>query len=239
MTVLEIINKVMRRLREPQITTISDSEYSLLIADFVVDIHKELLDYDWSSMEHTITVPVDANQRILDLSRLEADGGDILAGGRLPTIDSVPLWAMSFEGSGDTQGMPLFVELPRSSEAGYYSDTAQRVNTLGSISFQANPDRDGLQAILNPIPSVTQYVRVRLWTPELEIVPVTDTARTPLVPWKPIYLGALWLALNERGEEMGEPGGAAESRYHTAVAQAKEADQLRKNDADQYVAERV
>lgn len=238
MTVIEIVNKVLRRLREDQITSLSETDYAEMVTDFVVDIHKELLDYDWSSMEHTINVPVDANQRVLDLSRNESDGGDVTDASRVPTVDSIPIWAKVFDSSSTALGFPIDIALPEDLDSLYYEYTTQRALYPSAVSFRASPDRAGLEALLYPVPSVARHLRVRMWTPEDEIDTTTDATRTLLVPWKPIYLGALYLALNERGEEVGEPGGLAERRYAKAAAEAKEADQVRKNNGGLYVAER-
>jgi len=58
------------------------------------------------------------------------------------------------------------------------------------------------------------------------------------MPHRPVYLGALYLALNERGEEMGEPGGKAEQRYRVALNSAIEADQKAKVRSEEYEAVR-
>jgi hypothetical protein len=239
MTVIQIVNKVLRRLRESQITSLSETEYASMVTDFLVDTHKDLLDYDWSSMEHTVEVPIDPNQRILDLSRLEANSGDILAGSALPTTESIPLWAKWFTTSTDTQGFELSIITNEEIDQDYYLDTGIRSQNLESVAFRGHPSRDGIEATLYPIPNVARHMRVRFWTPEAEIDVTTDTNRTVLVPWRPLYLGTLYLALNERGEEIGEPGGLAEKRFYKAVETAKEADQNRKNNADRYVAQRV
>lgn len=58
----------------------------------------------------------------------------------------------------------------------------------------------------------------------------TDDATEITVPWRPLYLGGLYLALNERGEEIGEPGGVAERRYRDALLDA--ADQNDQNELE-------
>lgn len=50
----------------------------------------------------------------------------------------------------------------------------------------------------------------------------TDDNTTILMPWRPLWLGALYLALNERGEEIGEPGNIADTRYRDALLDAIE-----------------
>jgi hypothetical protein len=241
MQVVDIVNKVMKRLREPTIVSLTESSYAMIVTEFVADIHEELLDYDWSSMQHTMEVPVDSGQRVLDLSRLESNGGDVLAGSRVSTINSIPLWVKYFNSSNTTNdpiGFDVDISLPEDVEQTYYDATNVSTGVINEVAFRGNPSRDGLEAILYPT-SAARHLRIRMWTPEAVIDTTNDASREVLVPWKPLYLGALYLALNERGEEIGEPGGLAEKRYINAVDRAKEADMKRKANADLYVAERV
>jgi len=60
--------------------------------------------------------------------------------------------------------------------------------------------------------------------PEVPITTDTDDGYEFVVPALPIYLGTLFMALNERGEELGEPGSIAERRYYDALNTAKESD---------------
>ena len=58
MTYLEIVNAVMRRLREDEVTTVDESDYSKLIGDFVNDAKRLVEDaWDWTALRatHTIT----------------------------------------------------------------------------------------------------------------------------------------------------------------------------------------
>ena len=58
MTYLELVNAVMRRLREDEVTTVDESDYSKLIGDFVNDAKRLVEDaWDWTALRatHTIT----------------------------------------------------------------------------------------------------------------------------------------------------------------------------------------
>lgn len=238
MTVLEIVNRVLRRLREDTVTTITETSYSALVGEFVADIHEELLEHEWSSMEHTVDVPVDAAQRVLDLSRTEANSGDVATTSRVPTTDSIIYFAKVFDDTSDTDGMPLFIVSPQEIECRYQEDRDQELTDPIWIAFRNHPDRDGLEATIYPPPLSARHIRIYAWTPEAPIDIDTDDNREVLVPARPIRLGALYLALNERGEELGEPGGVAERRYEESVGQALEADVNRKVQGGRYVAHR-
>ena len=58
MTYLELVNAVMRRLREDEVTTVDESDYSKLIGDFINDAKRLAEDaWDWTALRasHTIT----------------------------------------------------------------------------------------------------------------------------------------------------------------------------------------
>lgn len=239
MTVLQILNSVLRRLRETEVSSLEESEYSSLVADFIVDVHDELLQHEWSSMEHVVDVPVDASQHILDLSQTEADGGDVDNSSTVPSVASVIYWAKVFDSSSDTNGTPLSIVSSAFIEDQYQSARDTTSESPCYISFRASPDRDGLEAMVWPPAEGTKHIRVFMWTPEDSIDTSTDTNRVLLVPDRPVRLGALYLALNERGEELGEPGGIAERRYTNAVSIALEADMNRRANTGRYTAERI
>ena len=57
MTFLQLVNSVMRRLREEQATTINESDYSTLIGDFVNDAKRMVEDaWDWKSLRSDFNV---------------------------------------------------------------------------------------------------------------------------------------------------------------------------------------
>ena len=57
MTYLNIVNAVLRRLREEQVTTIAESDYSQLVGDFVNDAKRQVEDaWDWTALRTTYTV---------------------------------------------------------------------------------------------------------------------------------------------------------------------------------------
>lgn len=62
MTYLEIVNGVLRRLREDEVSTVSQSSYSKMIGDLVNDA-KGVVEtaWDWSALRTTITITTQAN----------------------------------------------------------------------------------------------------------------------------------------------------------------------------------
>ena len=54
MTYLNLVNSVLRRLREDEVTTVAESDYSRLIGDFVNDAKRTVEDaWDWTALRST------------------------------------------------------------------------------------------------------------------------------------------------------------------------------------------
>lgn len=57
MTYLEIVNSVLRRLREDEVSSVSSTTYSKMIGDFVNDAKEMIEDaWDWSALRRILTV---------------------------------------------------------------------------------------------------------------------------------------------------------------------------------------
>lgn len=61
MTYLQLVNAVLRRLREDEVTTVDESDYSKLIGDFVNDAKRVVEDaWDWTALRTTTTITTTA-----------------------------------------------------------------------------------------------------------------------------------------------------------------------------------
>ena len=61
MTYLQLVNSVLRRLREDEVTSGSQNSYSKLIGEFVNDSKRTVEDaYDWTALRDTLTVSTEA-----------------------------------------------------------------------------------------------------------------------------------------------------------------------------------
>ena len=58
MTYLQLVNEVLTRLRESNVSTVTETSYSSLIGLFVNDAKRAVEDaWDWSALSTTITIP--------------------------------------------------------------------------------------------------------------------------------------------------------------------------------------
>jgi len=62
MTYLNLVNNVLRRLREDEVASVNDNTYSKMVGDFVNDAKKMVEDaWDWSALRTTLTVTTSAD----------------------------------------------------------------------------------------------------------------------------------------------------------------------------------
>lgn len=62
MTYLNIVNNVLRRMREEEVTSVQNSTYSKMVGDFVNDAKRTVEDaWDWSALRTTLTITTTAD----------------------------------------------------------------------------------------------------------------------------------------------------------------------------------
>lgn len=232
MTLLQLVNRVLRKLREDTVTTLTSSAYAQLVAEFVADAHREVVEaHDWAVMDKGVVITVTAGVTQYSLS---TGSSDLYAGwtgvsdkAQLRYLKDMPIAYVYDSYAKIAAGDPLN-ELAQA-EYGVVQDsllTSLGTQTRPSV-FALLPTSTGIQLSLDAPPDATYYIYLRFHDPEVEIDVDTDSARTLLAPQAPVLAGAIYYALNERGEEMGEPGGVAERRYINAIGTAIETDTIR------------
>jgi len=232
-TQLSLVNRILRRLREDQVTTIVDNEYATLIAEFVNDAYEDVVEeLDWGSLSHEIIVDLVDGTDTYNLSATVAGGGGVRTAGntRLCKFDSLLEYfdvipqIFIYEDANDDNGYPPTVLTP---EEFRLWEAQHRTNTSDNpcvVTFYPSEDNTTLNMQLYPEPDAARELRARFITkPDELALDGTDDATVIICPDRPVYLLALMYAYNERGEEIGEPGNIAEARYNGALTTAKEA----------------
>jgi hypothetical protein len=138
----------------------------------------------------------------------------------LYTPDGMPQ-AWIFDDSSDDQGEQMFYLDPSEYYRRLQLDRDMENDKPQWFTIEKDTDNDDLYIRLWPKPSASKYIRIRFNTPQAELDPDTDGATEIRMPERVVRLGALWLALNERGEEIGE-GGPHWTRYLMAKGAALE-----------------
>lgn len=194
-TYLETVNDVLIRLRENEVTAVTDSPYSKLISKYVVDAQRQVEDsYNWNALSNTltmVTVPtlfnavlVGAGVRFRLLDVIDDDN------------DTVLIYRPSKEMN------ELFLTNRQSGKPLYYN--------FNGVS----PEGD-TQVDLYPVPDGAYTIRFNIIQPQ---DPLRFDADKLLVPAEPVIFLAYAKALAERGEDGGMASSEAYQLYQTSLA---------------------
>lgn len=180
-TYLQLVNDVLIRLRENEVSSVLDTAYSKLIGKFINDAKRQVEDsYNWNALSTTLTadttaslfnyVLVGSGQRFRIIDALNDSTNETLE--LKTTQDMNQLFLMSTVESG----------APR-----YYN-------------FNGTDSNGDTQVDVYPVPNGVYNLRFNVVKPQAPLSANTDTL---LVPSEPVILGAVARAMVERGEDGG------------------------------------
>ena len=200
MTYLEMVNSVLLRLRENEVTSVNTNAYSKMIGQFVNDSKRVVEDaWNWNALRSTITATTEAGVFGYEL---------VDSGSRFRVLDVL----------NDTSN--YFMEQRNSSwlNNAYLNTDAEQGEPRYYGFNGVNRDGDTNVDIF-PIPDGVYAVRFNLIVPQ---APLTANADRLLVPSEPVVLGAYARAIAERGEDGGlttaEAGRFAAQSLSDAIA---------------------
>jgi hypothetical protein len=226
-TQLTVVNNILRRLREDEVTSIADNSYSKLIAQFVNDAKADMEDinHEWSVYVTEVddTLPADGSTRSHDITEtndrswLMRDFRD----DRLPAAYDITSNEVSQMYDIPYKELNRLRNLTNDPSTQY--DDSPRVFAVKSDADGRGWSLEFLWAV-DPTASA-RSIRSYWYVPQDDLaLDGTDDNTEILLPARPIELTAIYYAYNERGEEMGEPGGIAATRATNAVGAALETD---------------
>ena len=180
-TYLEIVNKVMRRLRENDVTSVQETPYSRMIGELVNVVKAEVEDaWNWSALRSTITAYTSdtvysyaltgfgVRSRVLDV--VNDTNNNMMEYQTTEWFDKM------FLGGGLETGIPHYWNL-------------NGVDSNGDSQVDIYPVPNGLYAI-----------RFNIVKPQDELTLDTDVIQ---VPYQIVVEGALARAISERGADGG------------------------------------
>ena len=181
MTYLEIVNNVLRRLRENTVTSVTDTTYSAMVGDLVNDAKRQVEDsWDWSALRTTITIPtVDGTQEY------SLTG----ASDRATIIDvqnTTSNWWMQHRSESWGRGQDLI-------------DTQSEASPVYYVSSGLDGSGDA-QLKLYPVPDAVYSVDVNVVQRQADLSADGDNLTIPHMP-------VIWLALALASREKGEVAG--------------------------------
>jgi hypothetical protein len=197
-TYLDVVNNVLRRLREPTVTSVNDTEYSAMIGVFVNDAKREVEDaYDWNALSDTLTAVTS-----------DAVFNYVLVGSktRFRVIDVL----------NDTKDFELKYAPTAWMNRQYLITDTQKGEPL-YYNFNGVDTNGDTQVDLYPIPDGVYNIRFNLTIPQADLSADNDRI---LVPDHLVSMLAHSKAIAERGEDSGLVSSEAYQMYRLALADA-------------------
>lgn len=181
MTYLNLVNAVLRKLREDEVSTVSETDYSRLVGDFVNDALSTVeASWDWSCLRSTFTLTTVVDQSTYSLTDF-GQRSEVMSIYNTSTGAELTRrhkeWIIQHGYQSDANGKPS-----------YYALTGTDSN--GDIKIQLHPKPDTIQSY-----AVNAVVRNGYLSEDVD---------STLLPHLPIIQLAFAYALRERGETGGQ-----------------------------------
>jgi hypothetical protein len=198
MNYIQLVNSVLRRLRETEVSSVADNAYSKLIGEFVNDAKRQAEDaYPWNALSETLTA-------------VTADGifNYVLVGSgqRFRVLDVL----------NDTSNIVVNNATTRWMNEQFLLTSVQK-GSPAYYNFNGTNSNGDTQVDLFPIPNGAYDVRFNVIKPQ---VPLSSDADTLLIPSEPVIFNATARAMAERGEDGGIASGEMYAIYKQSLADA-------------------
>lgn len=181
MTYLQLVNSVLRKLREDEVTTINENDYSKLIGDFVNDaVNFVEASWDWSSLRQTLTVTTSEN------------------------VDTYPLTDFGMRGEVmSVYNIDKKYELRQRTKAYIVNKQVQSTTTASPRYWALNGTdvNNDTNIVFYPKPDKAYDISVNVTLRDTSLNLDADTTK---LPTQPIVQLAFAYALRERGETGGQ-----------------------------------
>lgn len=207
-TYLQLVNNVLVRLRETEVSSVGDTPYSSLIGILVNDAKREVEDsYEWNALLQTIVVPTVADVREYTLTG---------SGQRFKTEQVL----------NDTEDVEMRAAPGTWMNRQFYlTDTTQRAAPI--YYNYAGVNGDDTKVEVWPIPDAVYSLRFDLYIPQEDL---TTNAQTIKVPPHLVTMLAHAKAVAERGEDGGQTFSELYQMYRLALADAVSIEKNRYDD---------
>ena len=197
MTYLEIINSVLRRLRENTVVTITNSDYAAMIGELVNDAKEEVeRAHLWNALRTYKTVTTTSgtsNYTITDLGQKFTI---------LEVYNETNKYVLCQISPAELKKRQLF---------------APQEGTIVEYAFNGVNSSGDIKVDFWPTPSEAETITFEVYRHQDEL---SSDSTELLIPSKPVVLGAYWRAVRERGEDGGNISPDAEKEYRSALSDA-------------------
>jgi hypothetical protein len=196
-TYLDLVNDVLVRMREPEVTTVNENTLSKLVGRLVNDAKRQVEDaYAWNALTDTLIIETTANTY-----------GYVLTGSgtRFKVIDAQ-----------DNTNKSVINALSTKLMSQYLLNNTNPGNPM-YYNFNGIHSTGDTKVDFYPVPNAGLTLYFNLYIPQAEL---TSDTTTVLVPKEPVVLGAFARALVERGEDGGLNSSEAYGLYKSSLADA-------------------
>lgn len=199
MTFLQLINKVLVKLRESTVSSNNESDYSTMIGVLVNEAKREVEDaWQWTALRTNKTVNTVASQYQAYSITDAGDRYHILKAWN--DTDDVAMCIVPDEYIDRIN----LTSTPQTAGPIYYRMSG--VDSNGDPKFDVFPTPDGVYTL-----------NFRMVVPQDDLA---ADATVLSVPWRPVVQKAYSLALGERGEDGGIPFSEADKHYEKMLGDA-------------------
>jgi uncharacterized ParB-like nuclease family protein len=198
MNYLQLVNNVLRRLREGEVSSVSDTPYSKMIGEFVNDAKRQVEDaYSWNALTETLsaTTATDIFNYVLVGSGQRFKVMDVLN----DTTNSI------MQNATSAQMNDWYVLSDNQKGKPYY------------YNFNGVDSNGDTQVDLYPVPDGVYNLRFNIFRPQDAL---ENNADRLYVPTEPVIYGALARALAERGEDGGIQSNEMYAMYQQSLGDA-------------------
>ena len=187
MTYLNLMNNVLRRLREEEVTSVTATTYSKMVSDYINDAKKMVEESnDWSALRETLTISTTASDNTYSLTGAS---------------DNVKVMSVI----NDTQN--CFMEYQTKdwfNDALYISNAVEGAPKY--FTYNGVDSSGDTQVLVGPTPDGVYTLRFDVIKRQADLSSNTDTLLVPAMPV--VHLTVALLA-----RERGETGGTSAAEY--------------------------
>jgi len=187
MTYLNLMNNVLRRLREDEVTTVTANTYSKMVSDYINDAKKIVEESnDWSALRDTIVVSTTASDNSYSLTGAD-DNVKVMS-----VINDTQNCFMGYQ-TKDWFNEQLYINEVVEGAPRYY--TYSGLDSSGDTQVLVSPTPDGVYSL-----------RFDVIKRQADLTSNTDVLLVPAMPV--VHLAVALLA-----RERGETGGTSTAEY--------------------------
>lgn len=198
MTYLEMVNDVLVRLREEEVTSVTETAYSKLIGKLINDAKRSVEDaHTWNALGKTLTASTTA-----DIFNYVLVG----SGQRFKTLNVFDDGLDNFLSQQESNWMAKNL----------LSNTVVKGRPT-YFNYNGVDSNGDTQVDLFPVPDGVYTVRFNLYIPQ---APLTSDNTIISVPSEPVIIGAYARAIAERGEDTGLSSADAYALYRSSLSDA-------------------